>query len=518
MTKGENDKAAPADVMELDLGDLKVDFGDLGFENTSELRPRPLASRQIRALNAMRALLNGDAQVLTLCMSSLIDSDATVRDLGEQLGCDDLRVVRSIRRKGLFGTAGQGGLINEKRELAFAATLFLEHPSWLLDLTQALLDHGDLKVIIYGSAADCSDLTLLWPELSQFMHADVRCEFDAASLPRLLGGIIADSRSRRGTCDFSADAVRLLAFFLMRASGDRHWTVIPELRLRRFIVECSTRALGALVNATDVFRVAAAWDLRDNYVAKAAMRDHLDRQILLDTSGTCVGQINGLSVIETAGTSYEYGEPVRITAAVRAGGDGDIVDVERKAELAGQIHAKAMMIISGFLGREFGGVLPLPASPSLVFEQSYSEIDGDSASLTGLCAVLSAFGELPLRQDLAVTGSCDQFGNVQAVGGVSQKIEGFFRVCAMRGLTGTQGVIIPSSCVSQLVLRPAVTRAIAQKRFHIYTVNHVQGAMELLSSCKWGGPEVEGSVVARVCNRMELISSRGESAPWWHFW
>ena len=162
--------------------------------------------------------------------------------------------------------------------------------------------------------------------------------------------------------------------------------------------------------------------------------------------------------------------------------------------------------------------LRLPVSASLVFEQSYSEIDGDSASLTGLCAVISCLAGIPVRQDLAVTGAVDQFGDVQPVGGVNEKIEGFFRVCRLHGLTGTQGVIIPASCVQQLVLRPAVVRAVKAGRFHIYTVNHVTEAVKLLTTVDWGDASREGSVVNRIVNRLYEVAAGRDVTPWWKFW
>ncbi|MGN0902844.1 MAG: S16 family serine protease, partial [Succinivibrio sp.] len=201
-----------------------------------------------------------------------------------------------------------------------------------------------------------------------------------------------------------------------------------------------------------------------------------------------------------------------------AGGEGDIIDIERKAELAGQIHAKAMMIINGFISDEFGSQQPMPVSASLVFEQSYSEIDGDSASLTGLCAVISALSELPVRQDLAVTGAVDQFGDVQPVGGVNEKIEGFYRICRLNGLTGTQGVIIPYSCINQLVLRPSVINAVKNGKFHIYVVSHVTGAARLLMNTRWGEEDDDKSICGLVCSRLDELSAVKSVKPWWHLW
>lgn len=328
---------------------------------------------------------------------------------------------------------------------------------------------------------------------------------------------------------FSRDALELLACYCSRISGDRRYIAVSELNLKSLIFAANSYAIAefgfdkalktffndgkcAVVRRYHVLKALAQQDFRNNFLAESSLRDHRDRQLLICTSGFVVGQINGLSVIETLGTSYEYGEPVRITATIHAGGEGDVIDIERKAELAGQIHAKAMMIINGFLTKEFGAQQPLPVSASLVFEQSYSEVDGDSASLTGLCAVLSGLSGLPIRQDLAVTGAVDQFGDVQAVGGVNEKIEGFYRVCRLHGFTGTQGVIIPSSCVNQLVLRPAVVRAVRDGKFHIFTVNHVSDAMRILTAVEWGHAEIPGTICNRIAERVSNVDDGEENA------
>ena len=184
----------------------------------------------------------------------------------------------------------------------------------------------------------------------------------------------------------------------------------------------------------------------------------LQEQIYVATEGEMVGQINGLSIIEYPGTPLSFGEPSRISCIVQFG-DGEIVDVERKNELAGNIHSKGIMIAEACLANVLELPSQLPFSASLVFEQSYGEIDGDSASLASFCVLLSALSSLPLPQSIAITGAIDQFGLVHAVGGVNDKIEGFFTICQRRGLTGKQGVMIPSAVLNQLSLSEAVVSA-----------------------------------------------------------
>ncbi len=503
-------------VTELNAEVLKPLFEFKQSYASKDCSPRSLASLQLRALSAVKTLLSRKfGSVLTLTVSDDVDA--------QNLGCElvslcgkKARMITSASKKELFGKKDGEGLLAHGGIFVIPCVLFLEHPKFFSKCAALLRLTHDLKMIFCGSAQDCADLMLLWPEFENALHTDIVLEFPTD--PRLCAALIAHWNVRGICSNFSAEAVALFTVFCNRLASDRRWMYLSERKLKALCEDASSHSHGSEVGSKDFLYAVAAHDFRQNYVASAQIRDHREGQILLRTFGKCPGQINALSVVETSGTCYEYGEPVRVTACIRAGGDGEVIDIERKAELAGQIHAKAMMIINGFIMREFGAVLPMPASASLVFEQSYSEIDGDSASLTGLCAVLSAYGDLPLRQDLAVTGAVDQFGNVQPVGGVNQKIEGFFRICSLHGLTGTQGVIIPRSCVYSLVLRPAVLKAVAAGRFHIYTVTHVTHALELLTGIPWGDPETEGSIVQKVLDRLEIVNSRGDERPWWHFW
>ena len=204
--------------------------------------------------------------------------------------------------------------------------------------------------------------------------------------------------------------------------------------------------------------------------------------IHVELEGAAVGQVNALSIMQLG--EERFGHPSRVTAAVRVG-RGELVDIEREVDLGGPIHSKGVLILAGFLGGRFGGS-PLALHASLVFEQSYGAVEGDSASLAELAALLSAIGGFPLRQDLAVTGSVDQRGLVQAIGGVNEKIEGFFDTCAMRGLTGTQGVIIPAANVRHLMVATPVRRAVRSGRFRVHAVATVDAALELLSGLPAG--------------------------------
>jgi len=219
----------------------------------------------------------------------------------------------------------------------------------------------------------------------------------------------------------------------------------------------------------------------------------LENQVMVDTTGSAVGQLNGLAVY--SGVDYSFGLPSRITATVSPGKEG-IVNVEREAEMSGRIHTKGVYVITGFLRDRFACDYPLSLSAGIVFEQSYGGVDGDSASSTELYALLSALSGIPLRQDLAVTGSVNQHGRIQPIGGVNYKIEGFFKICRERGLTGTQGVLIPDSNVVHLQLDREVVKAVETGSFHIYTVRTIEEGIQLLTGVEAGERNAHGGYPA----------------------
>jgi lon-related putative ATP-dependent protease len=220
--------------------------------------------------------------------------------------------------------------------------------------------------------------------------------------------------------------------------------------------------------------------------------------IMIQTEGSAVGQINGLAVYDIANS--RFGKPCRITCQVRIG-KGDVIDIEREVDLGGPTHTKGVLILSSFLSSRFAKDVPLSLEASLVFEQSYGEVDGDSASSTELYALISAITEVPIRQDLAVTGSVNQFGKVQAIGGVNEKIEGFFAICKMRGLTGTQGVIIPKSNVPHLMLNDEVLEAVKDGLFCIYAIDTIDDGLELLTGLPAGKEDEDGNYPLGSINR-----------------
>jgi predicted ATP-dependent protease len=228
-----------------------------------------------------------------------------------------------------------------------------------------------------------------------------------------------------------------------------------------------------------------------------------DGSLLLDFTGSVVGQVNGLAVYDLG--DFSFGRPSRITAQTFAGRDG-IINIEREASLSGRTHDKGVLILSGYLGAKFGQERPLTLSTSLCFEQSYDGIDGDSASSTELYAIMSSLSGLPMKQNIAVTGSVNQKGEIQPIGGVNQKVEGMYDVCRIAGLTGDQGVMVPHQNLRNLMLRSDVVQAIKEGRFHIYSVKTIDEGLEILTGCPAGerGPDgafPEGTVNSLVEKR-----------------
>jgi predicted ATP-dependent protease len=220
---------------------------------------------------------------------------------------------------------------------------------------------------------------------------------------------------------------------------------------------------------------------------------------MISTKGEQVGQVNGLSVLQIGAT--RFGQPTRITATARPG-KGQVVDIEREAKLGGPIHSKAVMILSRFLANRYAPMKALSLSASLAFEQSYGGVEGDSASVAETCVLLSAITGVPIKQSLAVTGSMNQHGEVQAVGGVNEKIEGFFNVCAQTGKVNGQGALLPASNVEHLMLNQHVREAVREGRFSVYPLNHIDQAIELLTGMQAGLPNPDGTYPEHTFNRL----------------
>jgi len=265
--------------------------------------------------------------------------------------------------------------------------------------------------------------------------------------------------------------------------------------------------------ATTVSSVHVRQAIDQQLYRSSMLEEHLREMIaqgtlLVDTVGAVVGQINGLAVQQMA--DYRFGMPSRITAAVAVGREG-VVDIEREVKLGGPIHSKGVLILAGFLMDRFAQHLPLTLSARLAFEQNYGGVEGDSASSAELYALLSRLAGVPIKQSLAVTGSVNQRGEIQAIGGVNEKIEGFFATCKAKGLTGEQGVLIPAANVRNLMLRDEVVEAVRQGQFHVYPVSTADEGIALLTGVPAGvrdasGYYPEGSLNARVEARLSEMA------------
>lgn len=306
---------------------------------------------------------------------------------------------------------------------------------------------------------------------------------------------------------FDAGALARIVEYGMRMAGDRTRVLAmlePIDDLAREAAYFARAENAARVAAAHVERALGERMLRLNFIEEEIRRLIASGTLVVHISGSSVGQINGLAVLDVGG--YAFGRPSRVTATVALGQAG-LINIEREARLSGSTHDKGIMILGGFLRSRFAQTHPIAMSASICFEQSYSGIDGDSASSTELYALLSALAGIPLRQELAVTGSVDQYGNVQAIGGVNEKIEGFYRVCKAIGLTGTQGVLVPRTNVSNLMLDPETTGAIERGQFHIYPVDTIDTGIEILTGVRAGKIGEPGTVNQIVDERLKAMAN-----------
>jgi predicted ATP-dependent protease len=269
------------------------------------------------------------------------------------------------------------------------------------------------------------------------------------------------------------------------------------LREADFIASASGKDV---IDASHVAAARAAAEHRADRIRERLQEMIHEGTLIVATAGSTVGQVNGLTV--TSSGLLTFGLPVRITARVRMG-TGKVIDIEREVKLGGPIHSKGVLILSAYLATHYASDVPLSLWASLVFEQSYGGVEGDSASAAELCALLSALSGIPISQSLAITGSINQMGEIQPIGGVNEKIEGFFDTCKTAGLTGQQGVLIPRRNMRNLMLRPDVIEAVSEGRFRIYAISHIDEAMELLTGLAAGsrsgnGMFDDGSVNANV--------------------
>jgi lon-related putative ATP-dependent protease len=369
----------------------------------------------------------------------------------------------------------------------FASTLPLEPEAMPLNVKVVLVGE---RILYYLLKEYDPEFEELFKVGADFESEVARNEPNTRSYGRFLGMLAR----HYGLRPFDRQAVARMIEHSARLAGDSEKLSASTRRLSDLMQEADHHAGTAgrqVVVREDVEAALAAQRHRAGRLHESMQEQILRDNLLIAVSGDHVGQVNGLAVIDLG--DFMFAHPVRITATARIG-EGDVIDIERESELGGAIHSKGVMILSSFLAARYARSLPLSLSASLVFEQSYGPVEGDSASLAELCALLSALSSVPIRQSLAITGSVNQYGRVQPIGGVNEKIEGFFDICMARGLTGEQGVIIPQSNVKHLMLREDVVAACAEGKFRVYAVEDADQAVELLTGVPAGEPDAQGLV------------------------
>ncbi len=374
-----------------------------------------------------------------------------------------------------------------------------------------------LKVIIIGSRQLYYTLQDVDSDFQEMFRVLVDFDEDiplAEDSLEQFAQLLKTRTSEEGMAPLTASAVARLATYSARLAEHQGRLSARIGDLFQLVSEADfIRGLASdeLTDAGHIERALRAKETRTGRVSAQILDDMLAGVILIDTEGAAVGKCNGLTVLDVGDSAF--GVPARISATVYPGGSG-IVDIEREVNLGQPIHSKGVMILTGYLGSRYAQEFPLEISASIALEQSYGYVDGDSASLGEVCTLISALSRTPLKQCFAITGSINQFGEVQAVGGVNEKIEGFFRLCEARGLTGEQGVIIPRSNVTTLMLDERVLQAVRAGKFHVYAVRLVDEALGLLVGADAGSPDDKGAfpagtVNAQVVERLRAIAEMG---------
>jgi lon-related putative ATP-dependent protease len=383
--------------------------------------------------------------------------------------------------------------------LSVVSTVSLEPETIPLDVKVILIGERLLYYLLHQHDPDFGELFKVEADFNAEM---VRTPENNALYARLIAGLVRKNELR----PFDREAIARIIERGTRLAGDAEKLSIHLLSITDLLREADYWASvsgNGVVTAGDVQRAIDAQIHRSDRVRERVQEQIQRGTILIETTGEQVGQVNGLSVMALGG--FAFGRPSRITARVRMG-KGEVMDIEREVELGGPIHSKGVLILSSFLGARYAAERPLSLSASLVFEQSYGGVEGDSASMAELCALLSALAEVPIKQSWAITGSVNQHGESQPIGGVNEKIEGFFDACKSRKLTGEQAVIIPASNVQHLMLRQDVVEAVEAGQFHIYSVRTVDEAAELLMGIPAGERDEEGSFPEGSIN--QLVETR----------
>ena len=354
----------------------------------------------------------------------------------------------------------------------------------------------DVKIILFGDYRTYQLLQHYDPEFSELFRVTADFEDEMTrnadselQYAKFISSVVNDN----GMLHCDRKAIARIIEHSSRLAGDQNKISLHSANIANLLRESNYVARQAnsnMIRSSHVEEALSNQELRVSRLKDSVMESFINGTTLIHTHGEAVGQVNALSVLSTS--EYMFGAPNRITATT-CYGEGEVIDIERSVDLGGSIHSKGVMILTAYLSSVFGKTAKVPLSTTITFEQSYGGVDGDSASMAEFCAVVSAFSKQPNRQDIAITGSMNQFGESQPIGGVNEKIEGFFDVCEIKGRTNEQGVIIPRSNMHNLMLRPDIVKAVEKGEFHIWAIDHVTEAIELFTGKAAGSPSDEGS-------------------------
>ncbi len=439
-----------------------------GIESASESSTTPEFMR-LRAGNLLRA----DGGMLMLHLRDMLED--------QQNGSQILEKLHRFLRNGTLQIEDLGGSATQSTSFAHANTVLPVQVKLVLIATRE-----DFYQMLDGKA----DFFNYFPIKVEFAE---RIDANPANYAAV-AGFVAQKCQQYSCSHFTADAVAILIGAMQRLEEDQTRISTNFARLERLIVESAAVANGAaLISAQHVKAAIAGKQTRHHYV-EAQIRDSIiDNELMIQVHGEVVGQVNGLTHIELGDASF--GSPVRITARCYAGSKG-VINIDREVQMSGPNHDKGIFILQSWLSASFSSLAPLSLNASLVFEQEYNGVEGDSASCAELFALLSALSGLPIKQGIAVTGALNQFGEVMPIGGVNEKIEGYFRVCRAIGLDGKQGVIIPKRNQNHLLLDDEVAEAVRTGQFHIYTIDHVLEGIAHLTDTASGTADEAGNYVA----------------------
>jgi lon-related putative ATP-dependent protease len=385
--------------------------------------------------------------------------------------------------------------------LSLISTVSLQPEPIPLNVKIILLGDRELYYLLLRYDPDFAELFKVAADFDELMPA-------SADNCRRYAEFLAGIARRESHRPLTRGAVARLIEHSARVAGDREKLSLHMRTMTDLLREAdywAHRSEGNTISAENVETAIDKQIYRADRVRQRLQEEITRGTILIDTEQSVIGQVNGLSVIDLG--NFAFGQPSRITATARVG-KGEVIDIEREVKLGGAIHSKGVLILTSWLASHYLLDQPLALTASLVFEQSYAHVDGDSATVAELAALLSAITRTPMRQDLAVTGSLNQHGIVQAIGGVNEKIEGFFDICQARGLTGSQGVLIPAANTKHLMLRADVVDAASAGRFHIYSISTIDDALTLLTGLAAGQPDDNGQYASgtfheRVARRLQ---------------